>query len=59
MKTFLLNILVLTCVTILILGLSLFFIPDKASQYSILGALPDKHALLKKIICIKMFILRH
>ena len=57
MKTFLLNIFLLTCVTILVLGLSLFFIPDKASQYSILGALPDKHALLKKIHVEKIIIL--
>jgi len=56
MKTFLFNILLLTCLTILILVLSLFFIPDKASQSSILGALPDKHNVLQKIDSKKIII---
>lgn len=49
MKKFLSNILKLSILSIVILILSLFFIPDKASQSSILGALIDKHTMLKSI----------
>jgi hypothetical protein len=38
------------------LALSLFFIPDKASQSSILGALPDKQSILQKIKTKKIII---
>lgn len=48
MKGFLLNIVKLTTLTLTVLLLSLFFIPDKVSETSILAALKDKHALLKK-----------
>ncbi|MBI3518183.1 MAG: hypothetical protein HY062_02340 [Bacteroidetes bacterium] len=39
----------MTSLTILVLVLSLFFIPDNITTYSILAALPDKHESLKKI----------
>lgn len=42
------NILKLTALTCAILLLSLFFVPDKVSETSILAALKDKHALLLK-----------
>jgi hypothetical protein len=49
MNSFLLNISKLILLTTLVLVLSLFFIPDNITKYSILAALPDKHEFLKKI----------
>ena len=57
MKTFLSNILKLTILTISVLVMSLLFIPDKVSQSSILGALTDKHTMLKNIHSEKIILL--
>jgi len=57
MKTFLRNILKLIVLTILVLLLSLFFIKDRTSQISILGALPGKHNLLNSINESKIIVL--
>lgn len=57
MKQFLFNILKLSTIAIFILAMSLFFIPDKAAQSSILGALIDKHAMLKSISSEKIILI--
>jgi hypothetical protein len=57
MKKFLSNILKLSTLTIIILILSLFFIPDKVSHYNLLGALIDKHTMIKKIASKKIILL--
>ena len=54
MKKFLLKIVALLIVTLLILVVSLFFIPDVVSKNTILGGLIDKHETLKKIKTEKM-----
>lgn len=48
MKPFLSKIVKFTFLVLIILGLSILFIPDKNVQSSILGAYPDKHELLKQ-----------
>jgi hypothetical protein len=57
MKGFLINIFKLTSLTILVLGSSLFFVPDVISKYNLLAALPDKHKLLNSIKAQKMILL--
>lgn len=57
MKAFLLNILKLTLIITIILIVSLLYIPDKSVKYSILGAYPDKHAILKQIKSKKIILL--
>ncbi len=49
MKSFLVHILKLLILTLVVLLISLFFIPDKVSQTSILAAITDKHQALKNI----------
>lgn len=57
MRSFLFNILILIFITIIVLIFSLFFIPNKASQYNILGAIIDKHQILKNITSKKIILL--
>lgn len=57
MRAFLLNILKLILLTVSVLLLSLFFIPDITSQSNILAAIPDKHSILKKINTDRIIIL--
>lgn len=49
MKRFLLNILLLSGISIIILIAGLYVIPDKMVKYTILGALPEKHKHLESI----------
>jgi len=48
-KNFLIKILGFFLVVVLILALSLFFVPDVVSKSSLLAALVDKHEMLRKI----------
>lgn len=57
MKRFLLHTLLLSLVALLLLILSLFFIKDNVAQSSILGALPNKHLLLKHTLSPKIILL--
>ena len=57
MRNFLLNIFKLIILTVSVLVLSLFLIPDKVSQTSILGALTDKHMMLQNIHSQKIILL--
>lgn len=49
MKRFLLNILLLSGVSFIILIAGLYLVPDKMVKYTILGALPEKHKHLESV----------